>query len=69
MKEANLSTWFPFLSMKVYTLAQDMIFVILTLISALALFSEHLAISIVSFVLAALFISYENRIYEYVKKA
>ena len=52
-----------------YTIGQDMIFVILALISALAMLSEQAVISFIFFLLAILFVSFEKHIFEYVRNA
>jgi hypothetical protein len=52
-----------------YTLAQQIIFVILALIAAIALLSEHPVISLVFFVLALVFVYFEHRIIAYVRSA
>ena len=52
-----------------YTLAQEVIFVILALASALALLSKHPVISIWFFILALGFVYFENWIVEYVRSA
>ncbi|MBN1543889.1 hypothetical protein JW898_00325 [Candidatus Woesearchaeota archaeon] len=52
-----------------YSLGQDMIFVIMALISALALLSQHAGVSAAFFIISILFIIYENRIYAYLKEA
>lgn len=46
-----------------------MIFVILALISALALLSRHPWVSAAFFAISLIFICYEHRIYEYIKTA
>ena len=51
------------------SIGQDMIFVILALISALALISEHPIVCYVFLVLSLLFVIYEHKIFEYVKNA
>jgi len=50
-----------------YTLGKDLIFVILALISSLALLSQHAIISISFFGLAILFIIFEHQIFDYVR--
>ncbi|MBW2972092.1 hypothetical protein KY359_03575 [Candidatus Woesearchaeota archaeon] len=52
-----------------YTLGQNIIFVILALISALALLSQHMLIATIFFAIAILFIIFEHDIYAYVKSA
>ena len=52
-----------------YPISQDMIFVILTLIAALALLAEYPIVSIVFFLGSLLFVYYEHDIYAYVKSA
>jgi hypothetical protein len=51
------------------TLANDITFVVLALISTFALLSEHLLISAIFFVIAIAFIIFEHQIYDYVKNA
>jgi hypothetical protein len=52
-----------------YSTGQDMMFVILALISALALLSEHAAVAFVFLVLSILFVIYEHRIFNYIRSA
>lgn len=55
--------------MIVYSIGQDIVFVILALISALALLSQHAITAFAFFILAILYIIFEHKIYSYVKSA
>ncbi len=48
-----------------YTLGKDMIFVILALISSLAMLSQHAMTATIFFGLAILFIVFEHQIFDY----
>jgi len=50
-----------------YSIGQDMTFVTLALIAALALLSQHPFTAGFFFVIAILFITFEHQIYEYIK--
>lgn len=52
-----------------YSFGQDLIFVILALIAALALMSQHAVVASIFFILSIAFVSYEHKIYNYVKSA
>ncbi len=52
-----------------YAPSQDTIFVVLTLIAALALLAEHPLVSILFFAGSLLFVYYEHDIYNYVRSA
>ena len=52
-----------------YSPGQDMVFVILALISALSLVSEHIITSFIFLVLSIGFIVFEHQIFKYVKSA
>ena len=52
-----------------YSLGRDIMFVVLALISSLALISMHPIIAAVFFVLAILYVVFEYDIEEYVKNA
>jgi len=52
-----------------YSIGQDMIFVILALISTLALLSKHAVIAVVFFALALIFVIYEHQIFQYIRSA
>jgi hypothetical protein len=51
-----------------YSIGQDLMFIILALISSLALLSEHLLTATVFFALSILFIIFEHQAYDYVNK-
>ena len=52
-----------------YSLGQDMIFVILALIAALALISSHAVIAFSFFIVSILFVLFEHKIFDYVRSA
>jgi len=52
-----------------YSIGQDMIFLILALVSSLALLSEHPIVAFVFFGLAIVFVVFEHDIFEYVRSA
>ena len=53
----------------IYSLGRDIMFVVLALISSLALISMHWILSSVFFVLAIVYVVFEYDIEEYVKNA
>lgn len=50
-----------------YSIGQDLTFVILALIAALALLSNHPFTAASFFIVAILFVTFEHQIYKYVK--
>ncbi|MFH1064475.1 MAG: hypothetical protein V1729_05320 [Candidatus Woesearchaeota archaeon] len=52
-----------------YSLGQDMVFIILALISAFALLSKNSVLAIAFFALAMIFVLVEDKITEYIRSA
>jgi hypothetical protein len=52
-----------------YSISQDLTFVVLALIAALALISRHPFTAGFFFIIAVLFVTFEHQIYEYIKSA
>jgi hypothetical protein len=52
-----------------YSIGQDLTFIVLALISSLALISQHAFTAAAFFIMAIIFVLYEHKIYQYVKEA
>lgn len=52
-----------------YSLGQDVIFVILALIASLSLLSQHPVTAFIFFILSITFVTYENKLHDYIKSA